>query len=148
MAWPPRSTLLASNSDNNYRATGQENSYRRQSNFRRLTLQIGGFELEAIEACESYSRMIPSRRICLLIDTSTSWGARLIRGVSRHAQEAGDWLIHVEPWGRYERFRVPEGWDGHGIIARVNHQALAEEIAASRLPAINLSWYPFSNERI
>jgi LacI family transcriptional regulator len=92
--------------------------------------------------------MTQSRRVCLLIDTSTSWGARLIKGVSQHAQEVGDWLIHVEPWGRYERFRVPQGWDGHGIIARVNHQALVEEIEASRLPAINLSWYPFSNERV
>ena len=62
--------------------------------------------------------MIPSRRVCLLIDTSTSWGTRLIKGIGRHAQEMGDWLIHVEPWGRYERFRVPEGWEGEGIIAR------------------------------
>src|SRR4029078_7967628 len=57
-------------------------------------------------------------------------------------------MIHLEPWGRYEGFRVPQGWDGHGIIARVNHQALAEEIDASRLPAVNLSWYPFSNDRV
>lgn len=92
--------------------------------------------------------MIPSRRVCLLIDTSTSWGSRLIKGVSRHAQEVGDWLIHVEPWGRYERFRVPRGWDGHGIIARINHQTLADEVAAIGLPTINLSWYPFSTERV
>ena len=93
-------------------------------------------------------RMIHSRRVCLLIDTSTSWGSRLIKGVSRHAQEVGDWLIHVEPWGRYERFRVPQGWEGHGIIARINHQTLADEIAATGLPTINLSWYPFCGERI
>jgi LacI family transcriptional regulator len=83
-----------------------------------------------------------------LIDTSTSWGVRLIKGIGRHAQEAGNWLIHVEPWGRYERFHVPKGWDGEGIIARINHRALAEEITASRLPAINVSWYPFRGERI
>ncbi len=64
--------------------------------------------------------MVTSRRVCLLIDTSTSWGSRLIKGVSRHAQEVGDWLIHVEPWGRYERFRLPQGWEGHGIIARIS----------------------------
>jgi LacI family transcriptional regulator len=92
--------------------------------------------------------MIQSRRVCLLIDTSTSWGSRLIKGVARHAQEAGDWLIHVEPWGRYERFRVPEGWDGHGIIARINHEALANEIVESGLPAVNLSWNPYTGERI
>ena len=94
------------------------------------------------------SRMNHSRRVCLLIDTSTSWGSRLIKGVSRHAQEAGDWLIHVEPWGRYERFRVPQGWQGHGIIARVNHRALVEEIQSLGLPTVNLSWYPFSSKHV
>jgi LacI family transcriptional regulator, galactose operon repressor len=92
--------------------------------------------------------MIHSRRVCLLIDTSTSWGVRLIKGISRHAQEVGDWLIHVEPWGRYERFRVPQGWQGQGIIARINHEALADDIAAIGLPTINLSWYPFCGKRI
>jgi LacI family transcriptional regulator len=92
--------------------------------------------------------MIRSRRVCLLIDTSTSWGVRLIKGVSRHAQDAGNWLIHVEPWGRYEQFHVPEGWHGDGIIARINREALAKEITDSGLPAINLSWYPFHGKRI
>src|SRR3972149_1836775 len=92
--------------------------------------------------------MMPSCNVCVLIDTSPSWGARLIKGIGRHAQEVGNWLINVEPWGRYERFRVPDGWEGDGIIARINRQTLAEEIAATGLPAVNVSWYPFSGERI
>ena len=92
--------------------------------------------------------MLPSRRVCLLIDTSTSWGTRLIKGIARHAQEVGNWLINVEPWGRYERFRVPDGWEGDGIIARINREALAEEITATGLPTINVSWYPFVGEHI
>jgi LacI family transcriptional regulator len=92
--------------------------------------------------------MIDSRRVCLLIDTSTSWGSRLIKGVSRHAQKAGDWLIHVEPWGRYERFRVPQGWEGHGIIARISEPELAGEIRSMGLPAVNLSWFPARGEKI
>lgn len=92
--------------------------------------------------------MIPSRRVCLLIDTSTSWGVRLIKGIGRLAQEAGNWLIHVEPRGRYDRFRIPAGWSGDGIIARVNRKALAQEIMASGLPTVNVSWYPFGSERV
>ena len=88
------------------------------------------------------------RRVCLLIDTSTSWGARIIRGIGRYAGEAGGWLIHVEPRGRYDRFRIPQGWSGDGIIARLNRKTLAEEIRASGLPAVNVSWYPFEGERI
>jgi LacI family transcriptional regulator, galactose operon repressor len=92
--------------------------------------------------------MLPSRRVCLLIDTSTSWGTRLIRGIVRHAQEMNNWLINMEPWGRYEQFRVPDGWEGDGIIARINRQTLVEEITATGLPTINVSWYPFVGERI
>jgi LacI family transcriptional regulator len=92
--------------------------------------------------------MKQSRRVCLLIDTATSWGVRIIKGVGRYAQEVGNWLIRVEPWGRYERFCIPEGWEGDGLIARVNNEALAKEIAARGLPTINVSWHPFSGGRI
>jgi LacI family transcriptional regulator, galactose operon repressor len=92
--------------------------------------------------------MLQSRRVCLLIDTATSWGVRLIKGIARHANEVDNWLIHVEPWGRYDRFRIPEGWQGDGIIARINREALAEEITNCGLPTVNVSWYPFSGEQI
>jgi LacI family transcriptional regulator len=92
--------------------------------------------------------MIRSRRVCLLIDTSMSWGVRLIKGIARHAQEVDNWLIHVEPRGRYDRFRIPQGWSGDGILARINNKGLAQEIMASGLPTVNVSWYPYSGERI
>jgi LacI family transcriptional regulator len=92
--------------------------------------------------------MIRSRRVCLLIDTSMSWGVRLIKGIARHAQEAGNWLIHVEPRGRYDRFRIPQGWNGDGILARINSKGLAQEIMASGLPTVNVSWYPYAGEHI
>jgi LacI family transcriptional regulator len=92
--------------------------------------------------------MSKSRCVALLIDTSTSWGIRLIKGIIQYAHEAGDWLIHVEPRGRYERLHVPAGWAGDGIIARINWKTLADEIIASELPAVNVSWYPFAGPRI
>jgi LacI family transcriptional regulator len=92
--------------------------------------------------------MTKSLCVALLIDTSTSWGIRLIKGINAYAHEAGNWLIHVEPRGRYERLHVPAGWTGDGIIARINRKALADEITASGLPAVNVSWYPFAGPRI
>jgi LacI family transcriptional regulator len=92
--------------------------------------------------------MPKSRLVALLIDTSTSWGVRLIKGINQFAQESGNWLIHVEPRGRYEQFRVPAGWGGDGIIARVNRKSLADEINATGIPAVNVSWFPFEGPRI
>lgn len=92
--------------------------------------------------------MQKARQVALLIDTSTSWGVRLIRGINQYAQEAGDWLIHVEPRGRYEELGIPVGWTGDGILARISRQALADEIIAANLPAVNVSWYPFQGPQI
>lgn len=87
-------------------------------------------------------------RVALLIDTATSWGVGLIKGISRFARQQGNWLLHVEPRGRYERFRLPQGWQGDGVIARVNRAELADEIEASKLPAVNVSWYSFEGPKI
>ncbi len=92
--------------------------------------------------------MSKSRQVAVLIDTSTSWGVRLIKGINQYAQQAGDWLIHVEPRGRYERLLMPVGWSGDGVLARINHKALADEINAKGLPAVNVSWYRFKGPRI
>jgi LacI family transcriptional regulator, galactose operon repressor len=93
-------------------------------------------------------RMTGSRHVCLLIDTSMSWGVRIITGISRYAHEVGNWLIHVEPRGRYDRFRIPEGWSGDGILARINSKGLANEIMAADIPTVNVSWYPYAGKRI
>ena len=92
--------------------------------------------------------MSKSRLVALLIDTSTSWGIRLIKGINQYAHESGDWLIHVEPRGRYERLHLPTGWKGDGVIARINRKSLADEITASGLPAVNVSWYPYAGPKI
>jgi LacI family transcriptional regulator len=92
--------------------------------------------------------MPKNRRVALLVDTSTSWGVRLIKGINRYSQEVGNWLIHVEPRGRYEIFGLPTGWSGEGIIARITREELADEIVATGLPAVNLSWYPYQGPLI
>lgn len=88
------------------------------------------------------------RRVALLIDTSTSWGIRLIKGINKYAQEVGNWLIYIEPRGRYEIFGVPTGWSGDGIIARITREDLADEIVATGLPAVNVSWFGYQGPRI
>lgn len=91
--------------------------------------------------------MPKNRRVALLIDTSTSWGVRLIKGINKYAQEVG-WLIYIEPRGRYEIFGVPTGWSGDGIIARITRDELADEILATGLPAVNVSWFPYQGPQI
>lgn len=79
------------------------------------------------------------RRVAVLVDTSTTWGRRILRGVHLYCREHGSWEIFVEPRGQLERLRLPRGWAGDGVIARISNAALAEELQATRLPVVNVS---------
>ncbi len=82
-------------------------------------------------------------RIALLIETSTTWGRHLVRGATKYAHEHGPWHCFLEPRGRGEKIRLPKGWSCDGIIARVNHPGLAEDIERLGVPAVNVSWYEY-----
>lgn len=93
--------------------------------------------------------MSKQQRIALLIDTATSWGAGLIEGIASYAKENElAWLFSLEPRGKYERMLLPERWRGDGVIARVTHPALAEQLIRLRLPAVNVSWFHFGENLI
>jgi LacI family transcriptional regulator len=79
-------------------------------------------------------------QIAVLVETSTTWGSKVVRGVAAFAHEQGRWSIFVETRVYHERLRVPPGWRGEGIIARVTTRQLAREIEALRIPCVNVSW--------
>jgi LacI family transcriptional regulator len=82
------------------------------------------------------------RSIAVLVESSTSWGRDIIRGIRRYAQEGCDWVLYMQPWGIYDQLRLPRKWSGDGIIARINHDALQSDILKSGCPAVNVSTIP------
>ncbi len=78
-------------------------------------------------------------RVAVLVDTSTSWGRRLVTGVHNYARKKGPWQLFVEARGLEEHIRVPPGWRGEGVIARVGSLAMARELLALGLPVVNVS---------
>jgi LacI family transcriptional regulator len=87
-------------------------------------------------------------KIALLIDTATTWGSGLIEGIAEYAHQRDDWQFFLGPRGKYDRLTIPERWEGDGVIARVTHQALADQILARRMPAVNVSWFRFGGGAI
>ena len=78
------------------------------------------------------------RKIAILVDTSTGWGRRTIRGVCDYAAEGDPWDIWIEPKGRDEPITVPsDSYDG--FIARVASEDLAQQLADSNVPTVNIS---------
>ncbi len=84
-------------------------------------------------------------RVAVLVDTSTSWGRRILRGINNYTRKRGPWQIFVEARGMEERLRVPPGWQGDGVIARVGNAAMAEELKALKLPVVNVSGIQLPN---
>ena len=67
-------------------------------------------------------------RIALLIDTATTWGTGLIEGIAEYAHAHEDWQFLLGPRGKYDRSLLPADWNGDGIIARITHQELADQV--------------------
>lgn len=78
-------------------------------------------------------------RVAVLVETSTSWGRRLIRGIGNYVQSHQAWRLTIEPLGINQRVRLPAGWRGEGIIARVNTPTLARQLAGTGVPVVNIS---------
>jgi len=78
-------------------------------------------------------------RVAVLVDTSSSWGRRIIRGIDNYTLTHGPWQLFLEPRGIEDVTGLPPGWKGDGIIARVGNARMAEKIAALRIPIINVS---------
>lgn len=81
----------------------------------------------------------PAVRIAVLVDTSTAWGRRLVHGVLSYARVHGPWDIWLEARGQSESLRLPRGWCGDGVIARVSSEAMARHLSERNVPVVNVS---------
>ncbi len=84
--------------------------------------------------------MARRRRVALLIETSSIYGRRILRGVRRYVQTHDSWSIFLEQ--RSLTSRPPqwlEGWDGDGIISRFTTKQLAEAAIRAGMPLIDLT---------
>jgi LacI family transcriptional regulator len=75
----------------------------------------------------------------VLVDTSTTWGRAVLRGINSYRLQHEPWEIFVEARGLEERLHVPPGWRGEGIIARVSTPEMVRELKAMQIPVVNVS---------
>lgn len=84
--------------------------------------------------------LAPERpRVALLIESSRAFGRGLLFGIAQYVRENGPWSIFLQERSLGDLspawFR---NWQGDGIIARVENQAMAEAIRRRGLPAVDL----------
>ena len=78
-------------------------------------------------------------QVALLIDTATDWGRRMIRGIARYAHQQGGWDLWLEQRCQHAPGRLPPGWRGDGVIARVADRAMARHLARASGIVVNVS---------
>ncbi len=83
--------------------------------------------------------MLKRKKVALLIESSRAYGRGLLRGIAAFLHTRPDWSVYLQS-------RSPEdppppwldGWDGHGIIARVESRSLGAAILRTGLPVIDV----------
>lgn len=83
--------------------------------------------------------MTDTKRVAVLVDTSTTWGREVIAGIHQYSRGKHGWQLFVEPRGMEQRRWLPPGWKGDGVIARVGFSDLAKRLRALKLPVVNVS---------
>ncbi len=91
---------------------------------------------------------LPCRpKVALIIDTALASGRDVLRGIGNYVRQQGPWSIYHEPRGLEDP--VPkwlQGWDGDGIIARVQNKKIAIAVEETGLPVVDvLGLVPESN---
>ena len=78
-------------------------------------------------------------RVALIIETSLGSGRDILRGVARYVREHEPWALYHEPHGLEESVpRWLRRWNGDGIIARIQTRRIAQELAASGVPVVDV----------
>ena len=86
-------------------------------------------------------------KVALLIETSNRYGRDLLYGVRDWMRESDSWAVRFTEQAR--RAPLPSwlrGWQGDGIIARVDSPHSAQALKRTRLPVVDVSAERFASE--
>ena len=78
------------------------------------------------------------RQVAVLVETETSWGCSVIRGIADYAEKHGHWNLLIGPHDHEQRLMLPDRWQGDGIIARLSSRLQVEQIREKNVPTVNV----------
>lgn len=81
---------------------------------------------------------LQDRQVAVLIETETSWGGRVIRGIVQYVEKHTHWHLLIDPRDHEQRSAIPDGWRGDGIIARISSRTQLDQIREKKLPVVNV----------
>lgn len=82
---------------------------------------------------------MPRPHIALLIETSTSTGCDIIRGVSEYARIHGPWIFYLRSGALIQKLPPENVWHCDGVIARIETTTLAADLMKRKLPVVYIA---------
>ncbi|QDT68555.1 Xylose operon regulatory protein [Planctomycetes bacterium MalM25] len=76
--------------------------------------------------------------VAVLVETDSSWGRNLLRGVASFAQKFGPWTLVVDSHDRGSSWVFPEAWRADGVIARIATPLVLRQIQDRGAPAVDV----------
>lgn len=82
----------------------------------------------------------PAPRVAFLVETSNAYARALLRGMVGYIREHRPWSIYLAEHGRGDRPPAwLKGWDGDGIIARIENEDIARALRNVAVPMVDVS---------
>lgn len=79
------------------------------------------------------------KRVAILVETTRSYTREMLAGISRYLLGAGRWSTFLELRALESSYPLWLGsWDGDGILTRTHSQEMADAIALTGVPAVEL----------
>src|SRR5262249_7542138 len=86
------------------------------------------------------NRRQQTKKIAILIETSTAYGRGLLRGIARSARERQPWTLYLKPSGQDGALAHLKSWNVDGLLVRVHDRRLADQVLDANLPAVDLGY--------
>lgn len=81
---------------------------------------------------------LKERQIALLIETESTGGRSIIRGISNYARKHTLWHLLIDPRDHEHKSALPDGWQGDGVIARLTNRMQFDQVMTKGLPLVNV----------
>jgi LacI family transcriptional regulator len=78
------------------------------------------------------------RRVAILLEVDDTFSQNMVRAIAEFNESSSRWALLVAPYDQHGRLRLPDGWKGDGVIARLSDREMAEHVRASRLPTVDI----------
>lgn len=88
------------------------------------------------------------KEVALLVETDSSWGRNVLRGVASYAEKFGPWNLLVEHNEWTPSWTFPESWQVDGVIARISNPLLLRQLQDRNLPTVDIGDQFVGSEKI